>query len=62
MTREEQLARFAAAIDATCEHFGKEFDITGVEAAGVLFCKASGIAANVNRPVPPKPKQDGLPG
>jgi hypothetical protein len=61
MDRAKQLQLFAADLDALCKRYGENMDITGVEAAGVLFCKAQAIAAAVNRPIPPPAKQDGQP-
>ena len=60
MTREEQLDRFAKDLEALMNRYAKEFDLTGVDVVGVLYCTATRISLNII-PNPPwkQPPQNG---
>ncbi len=59
MTKSDQLALFEKRLSSLMDSTVKEFDLTGVEVIGILYCATVRIANNLlaQPPVPPTPPQ-----
>jgi hypothetical protein len=56
MSRDEQLELFSRELNTLLNKFGAEYDLSGLEVLGLLFCTQHRIAVNIlaNPPKPPK--------